>query len=151
VNPPYAARIMDLADPATKMGKSSAVQSGVIRLLDAPDTVARKLRRAVTDPDGEVRFDPATKPGVSNLLAIVAACTGAPDPAALAFDSYADLKAAATDAVITTLAPIQVRHAEFAADPRRLRNVLRSGAERARVRADATVERASAAIGLVRP
>jgi tryptophanyl-tRNA synthetase len=151
VNPTYAARIMDLGDPLTKMGKSSSVQAGVIRLLDPPDTIARKVRRAVTDADGEVRFDPIAKPGVTNLLAILAACTGAPDPAELHFDTYAELKAAVTDAVITTLAPLQVRYAELVADPRRLRAVLTDGAARARVRPRATVARAARAIGLVAP
>ncbi|HKE66376.1 MAG TPA: tryptophan--tRNA ligase [Micromonosporaceae bacterium] len=151
VNPKFAARLQDLADPSAKMGKSAAVQSGVIRLLDPPDAVARKVRRAVTDLDGDVRYDPVGKPGVANLLAILAACTGTADPTQLRLDSYADLKAAVTDAVITTLAPIQVRYAELAKDPRRLRAVLRSGAERARVRAAATVRRASDAIGLLAP
>ncbi len=150
VNPTYAARIMDLADPRTKMGKSSAVQAGVIRLLDPPDAIARKVRRAVTDADGEVRFDPAGKPGVANLLAILSACTGA-DPAQLHFDTYAELKAAVTDAVIGTLAPLQVRYAELAADPRRLRAVLADGAARACVRPRATVARAARAIGLLEP
>jgi tryptophanyl-tRNA synthetase len=151
VNPAHAARIMNLVDPLTKMGKSSAVQAGVIRLLDPPDTVARKVRRAVTDADGEVRFDPTAKPGVANLLAILAACTGAPDPAELRFDTYAELKAAVTDAVITTLAPLQVRYAELAGDPRRLRTLLADGAARARVRPRATVARAARAMGLVEP
>ena len=151
VNPAYAARIMDLADPLTKMGKSSTVQAGVIRLLDPPDTIARKVRRAVTDADGEVRFDPTAKPGVANLLAILAACTGTSDPAELRFDTYAELKAAVTDAVITTLAPLQVRYAELAGNPRRLRAVLADGAARARVRPRATVARASRAIGLLAP
>jgi tryptophanyl-tRNA synthetase len=151
VNPTYAARIMDLADPLTKMGKSSAVQAGVVRLLDPPDAIARKVRRAVTDADGEVRFHPTAKPGVANLLAILAACTGAPDPAELHFDTYAELKAAVTDAVITTLAPLQVRYAELAGDPRRLRAVLADGAARARVRPRATVARAARAIGLLEP
>jgi len=151
VNPTYAARIMDLADPLTKMGKSSAVQAGVIRLLDPPDTIARKVRRAVTDADGDVRFDPTGKPGVANLLAILAACTGAPDPAELHFDTYAELKVAVTDAVVTTLAPLQVRYAELARDPRRLRAVLADGAARARIRPRATVTRASRAIGLLEP
>jgi tryptophanyl-tRNA synthetase len=151
VNPGCAARIMDLADPFAKMGKSSAVQTGVIRLLDPPDTIARKVRRAVTDPDGDVRYDPAARPGVANLLAILAACTGVSSPDQLRFDSYADLKAAVTDAVITTLAPLQVRYAELAADPRRLRTVLADGASLARVRPRATVARASRAIGLLQP
>lgn len=151
VNPTYAARIMDLADPVAKMGKSAAVQAGVIRLLDPPDTIARKVRRAVTDADGEVRFDPSAKPGVANLLAILAACTGAPDPAELHFDTYAELKAAVTDAVITTLAPLQVRYAELARDPRRLRALLADGAAQARVRPRATVARAARAMGLLEP
>jgi tryptophanyl-tRNA synthetase len=151
VNPPHVARIMDLADPTAKMGKSSAVQTGVIRLLDPPDAIVRKVRRAVTDTDGDVRYDAAAKPGVANLLAILAACTGAPDPAGLRFDSYGDLKTAVTDAIITVVAPIQIRYAELAADPRRLRAILAEGAERARVRPRATVIRVSDAIGLVRP
>jgi tryptophanyl-tRNA synthetase len=150
VNPPFAARIMDLTDPAVKMGKSNASQAGVIRLLDPPDAVARKVRRAVTDVDGEVRYDPATKPGVSNLLAILAACTGTP-PEGLRLRTYADLKAAVTDAVIDTLAPLQVRYAELAADPTRLRALLRDGADRARLRADATVVRTRGAMGLLAP
>ncbi len=150
VNPPYAARIMDLAAPDVKMGKSNAAQGGVIRLLDPPDTVARKVRRAVTDADGEVRYDPATKPGVANLLTILAACRSVP-PTSLTFDSYGELKAAVTDSIVDTLAPLQVRYAELVADPVRLRAVLRDGAARARVRADATVNRARDAMGLLAP
>src|SRR3954471_17818012 len=77
--PPVGARVMDLADPGRKMSKSDPVGSGVIFLLDRADVVARKVARAVTDSDtgpGAVRHDPLAKPGVSNLLDIVAACTG---------------------------------------------------------------------------
>jgi tryptophanyl-tRNA synthetase len=150
VNPAYAARIMDLADPSKKMGKSSMAQGGVIKLLDPPDTIARKVRRAVTDSSGDVSYNPAARPGVSNLLEILAACSGS-DPLELRFDSNAELKTAVTDAVIDLLAPIQVRHAEIAADPNRLRSVLRTGAERASVRAAATLARAKQAMGLVAP
>jgi tryptophanyl-tRNA synthetase len=150
VNPPFAARIMDLTDPAVKMGKTNVSQAGVIRLLDPPDVVARKVRRAVTDTEGEVRYDPVTKPGVSNLLAILAACTGHL-PENLRFDTYGELKAAVTDAVVDTLAPLQVRYAEMAADPIRLRALLRDGAARACVRADTTVVRARRAMGLLAP
>src|SRR5262249_33119960 len=76
VNPPVAARIMDLSDPSVKMGKSSASQGGVIRLLDPPDTIVRKVRRAVTDTSGEFGYDSAARPGAANLLEILAACTG---------------------------------------------------------------------------
>ena len=151
VNPTYAARIMDLADPLTKMGKSSACR---------PASSACSIRRTrsrgrygersptPTARSGSIR---PRKPGVANLLAILAACTGAPDPAELHFDTYAELKAAVTDVVITTLAPLQVRYAELAADPRRLRAVLADGAARARVRPRATVARAARAIGLLEP
>jgi tryptophanyl-tRNA synthetase len=148
VNPPFVARIMDLADPSIKMGKSNALQGGVIRLLDPPDTVARKVKRAVTDAEASVRYDPVSKPGVSNLLAILGACRST-TPSSFAFDNYAELKAAVIDAVVDTLAPLQVRYAELAADPVRLRGVLREGAERACVRADATVARARSALGLL--
>lgn len=148
VNPAYAARIMDLADPSRKMGKSSAVQGGVIKLLDPPDTIVRKVRRAVTDSIGAAYYEPESRPGVSNLLEILAACTGR-DPLDLRFASGSALKAAVTDAVVDTLAPIQVRYAEIAADPDRLRAVLRAGAARASTRAAATLARARAAMGLV--
>lgn len=153
VNPAYAARIMDLSDPSRKMGKSSTARHGVLRLLDPPDTIARKIRRAVTDPGDEVVYDREAKPGVANLLEILAACTGRESPASLdgRFTSYGELKDAVTDAVVTVLAPLQVRHAELVADPVRLRALLRDGADRARVRAAATVVRARRSIGLVEP
>jgi tryptophanyl-tRNA synthetase len=151
VNPVYASRIKDLADPARKMGKSTSGTAGAIRLLDPPDTIARKIRRAVTDTGTEVRYEPESAPGVSNLLEILAGCTGAVSPTALAgqFDSYGQLKSAVTDAVIDTLGPVQMRYAPLAADPARVRMLLRRGADRARARADATVARAAAALGLL--
>ena len=150
VNPEYGTRVMDLTDPAAKMGKSNASQAGTIQLLDPPDTVARKVRRAVTDDLGPAYYDPEHRPGVSNLLEILAACTGA-DPLELRFAGNAELKAAVADAVIDTIAPIQVRYAEIVADPRRLRGILADGAARASVRARATLDRARNAIGLVQP
>ncbi len=150
INPPYGTRVMDLSDPVAKMGKSASSQGGVIRLLDPPDTVARKIRRAVTDGGTDVAYDPAGRPGVSNLLEILAACTGT-DPLDLRFASNAALKAAVTDAVVDTIAPIQVRYAEIAADPGRLRGILADGVRRVSVRAAATVARARDALGLVAP
>jgi tryptophanyl-tRNA synthetase len=150
VNPPFAARIMDLADPTRKMEKSATDSSGVLYLLDPPDVLRRKITRAVTDGDGEVRHDPASKPGVSNLLEILASCTGTtPDLAAQGIDSYRRLKAEVTDAVVDILAPIQRRYASLARDPAQVRQVLSDGATRARHRAAATVSRARRAIGLV--
>ena len=70
------ARIMALDDPTAKMSKSSTTTASYISLLDDPDTITKKLKRAVTDPGTEVRYDPEEKPGVSNLLAILSLCSG---------------------------------------------------------------------------
>jgi tryptophanyl-tRNA synthetase len=150
VNPDVAARIMNLADPAVKMEKSATDGSGVIYILDPPDAIRRKIRRAVTDGDGELRHDPETKPGVSNLLEILAGCTGvSPHEAATGLGSYGRLKAAVAEGVIDTLAPIQRRYTALARDPGEIRAVLAAGADRARERAAATVTRARRAIGLL--
>ncbi len=149
VNPPVAARIMDLTDPTRKMDKTSPSPLGVIYLLDPPDAVRRKLARAVTDADGEVRYDRDHKPGVSNLLEILASCTGEPpERVAARFDTYRDLKAATADAVIAVLEPLQHRYAELAADPEQVTERLRAGAKRARHHASETLAAATRAIGL---
>jgi tryptophanyl-tRNA synthetase len=149
VNPAVAARVMDLADPMGKMGKSSASDGGLIYLLDGPDAIRHKVSRAVTDPGNEVSYDPYRKPGISNLLEIVAGCEGdQPDVAALRFDSYAELKDAVAQTIVDTLNPIQRRYAELLTEPSYLDSVRREGAERARDRAAQTVRRAKYAIGL---
>jgi tryptophanyl-tRNA synthetase len=147
--PPFAARLADLSDPGVKMSKSNASASGVLLLLDEPDVLRRKVMRAVTDGETEVRYAPQTKPGVSNLLEILACCTGG-RPAQLAdqFTAYGTLKAAVADAVVDLLRPIQRRYRELTADRGYVQQVLAEGAERARGRADATLARARAAIGL---
>jgi tryptophanyl-tRNA synthetase len=149
VHPPFAARLMDLTDPAAKMGKSNASAAGVLRLLDPPETLRRKVMRAATDGGSEIRYDPARQPGIANLLAILAGCVG-DDPATLAalFTSYEDLKRTVADAVIATLRPLQLRYADLTAEPDYLDEVLRCGAVRARERAATTVARARAAMGL---
>ena len=153
INPPFGARIMDLADPTKKMSKSAANPQGQIRILDSPDAIARKIKRAVTDADTEIHYDPESRPGVSNLLDILASCTGDATPRSLEsqFSSYGQLKTAVVDAVIETIAPIQMRYASLANEPSRVRRVLREGAARAHVRAAATVQRASEAMGLLMP
>lgn len=144
------ARIADLADPTAKMSKSApAGAAGVIRLLDPPDVVRRKVMRAVTDADGDVRYDPAAKPGVSNLLTLLAACGGG-DPGTLAgaFGDYAGLKRAVADAVVSELEPLQRRYRELAAEPRAVDEVLAEGASRAAAAAATVLSRARRAIGL---
>jgi tryptophanyl-tRNA synthetase len=136
--PPVAARVMDLQDPTRKMSKSEDSPQGTILVLEDLDAVARKLRRAVTDTGTDVRFDPAAKPGVSNLLSILGACTGqAPDVLAERYDQYGPLKADTAEAVVETLRPIQERYATLADDPAGTRAILAAGAARARERAAA--------------
>jgi tryptophanyl-tRNA synthetase len=149
VNPDVAERIKDLADPTAKMGKSSADQAGVLRLLDPPELLRRKVMRAKTDSGSQVRYDPAGQPGLANLLEILAACIR-DEPATLAglFDSYGELKAAVADAVIATLGPIQARYADVCADPDYVAEILRDGAAAARERTADTLARAYTAIGL---
>ena len=143
------ARVMDLQDPTRKMSKSIDSPQGTVLMLDEPAVIERKFKRAVTDNDGEVRFDPQAKPGVSNLLSILGAATDA-EPEALAerYSQYGPLKADAAAAVIELLGPLQQRHADLLADPAALAGQLAAGADRARTIAAATLERAQRAVGL---
>jgi tryptophanyl-tRNA synthetase len=147
--PKVGARVMDLQEPTRKMSKSIDSPQGTVLMADDPATIERKFKRAVTDNDAEVRFDPADKPGVSNLLSILAAATGG-DPETLAgqYEQYGPLKADTAAAVIELLRPIQERHAELAADPTALTELLGKGADRARAVAEVTVARAQTAVGL---
>lgn len=144
VRPEAAARVMDLADPTIKMGKSTG--TGRIGLLDPPEVVRRTIARAVTDEIGVVRQDPENQPGVTNLIGILAACAGRP-PADQ--HSYGKLKREVTDAVEALLAPIRARHAELAEDPAHVRKILAEGAARVRPRASETVRRTRTALGLL--
>ena len=138
------ARIMDLANPTAKMGKSGG--TGRIGILDPSDVVRRTIARAVTDPVGVVRRDPDAQPGITNLLEILTACTASPPTG---FTSYGALKRAVTEAVEATLAPIQARYAELLTDPGHVDAVLADGKARVRETAQATVQRARQAIGLL--
>lgn len=145
-----AARVTDLQDPTVKMSKSAPDDAlGVIRILDTPDAIARKLKRAVTDSDNVVRYDPASKPGVSNLLDILAVLTGQ-DPHAVAdsMASYGGLKPAVTDAVVAELEPLRVRHHDLLADPTELSALLSVGAEKALRTSSDVLARAKHAVGL---
>jgi tryptophanyl-tRNA synthetase len=146
-----AARVADLADPVAKMSKSApADAAGVIRMRDEPRVIQRKIGRAVTDSETEVRYDPEAKPGVSNLLDILAAVSGG-DPTELAgrYTSYGELKKHTAEAVIAMLEPIQQRTDELLADEARLPELLRAGAEKAAAQADPVLARARRAIGLI--
>jgi tryptophanyl-tRNA synthetase len=151
VTPSAGARVMDLQDPTSKMSKSSTSDAGVVGLLDDPDTIMRKFKRAVTDSDNEVRYDRASKPGISNLLDIVAAVRDTtPDVVAAEFTQYGPLKQAAGEEVAERLRPIRARATELLGDPAQLADLLRKGSDRAREVAGATLQRAYDAVGLVR-
>jgi tryptophanyl-tRNA synthetase len=147
VHPPAAARVMDLSEPTAKMSKSID-SPGTVFLLDPIDVVRRKIMRAVTDSGTDVTYDPEAKPGVSNLLSILSACSGTP-VTELTAGSYGALKKETADAVIAVLEPLQRRYAALSADPAALEGVLRTGAERARERAAGTVVAAKEAMGLL--
>jgi len=150
--PKVGARVMDLQQPTNKMSKSESSPQGTILLADPPEIVERKVRRAVTDASSEVRYDPATKPGVSNLLELLAAATGG-DPARLAagYPDYGSLKKDTAAALIEMLRPIQERRAALLKDPGQVRSMLAVGASKAKSVAGPTWERAAAAVGLLVP
>ncbi len=150
VHPRAGARVMDLQEPTSKMSKSAATDAGLIRLSDEPAVIAKKFKRAVTDSESEVRFDRATKPGVSNLLEILSACTGeSPEALAGRYTQYGPLKVDTGDAVVELLRPIQVRYGELMADRAELGRLLAIGAERARTVAAPTLRRDYDHIGLL--
>src|SRR3954452_20107552 len=150
VIPKAGARVMDLQNPVAKMSKSSESPQGTVLVLDRPEAIARKFKRAVTDSGTEVVYDPVAKPGVSNLLSILAASTGTtPEGAAEGITSYGALKTAAADAVIEVLRPVQERYAELSADPGEVTRQLAIGAGKARAVASKTLARAQHALGLL--
>ena len=145
-----SARVRDLAEPSRKMSKSAPPGApGVIRLLDPPDVIRRKIRRAVTDGDGELRYDPQAKPGLANLAEITAAITGrTPEDVLAGAGSYGEVKDACADAVITELEPIRRHHDALLADRRELRRRLELGADKAAAVAGPVLRRARAAMGV---
>jgi tryptophanyl-tRNA synthetase len=153
--PGRGARVMDLQEPNRKMSKSSESPQGVIGLFDDLATIERKVKRAVTDADdgpAAVRYDPLAKPGVSNLLELLATIEGRrPEEVAGDYTRYGPLKADLAAAVISVVEPIQASYREWAADPGAVAKVLKSGAERADAVARVTLARASDHMGLVPP
>ncbi len=144
--PRVGARVMDLQDPGRKMSKSVDPDTGVIRLLDPPDVVRRKVARAVTDSDtgpSAVRPSP-DKPGVTNLLEILGACGGSAD----GITTYGALKSAVTEAVVATLEPLQKAYAELADDPSYVDSVFAAGSARCREVTASVLADATAAMGL---
>ena len=148
--PTVAARVMDLQDPTIKMSKSRSSPQGKVGLLEDPASIAKKIKRAATDSETEVRFDRVAKPGVSNLLELLAVATGStPEGCAAGYTQYGSLKADTAEAIIEMLRPVQERHRELIADPALVAEALRKGADKAQIVAAATLALAREAMGLL--
>src|SRR5690242_8707862 len=129
------AKITDLQDPTAKMSKSASSPNGIVELLDDAGVSAKKIRSAVTDTGREVTYDPAGKPGVSNLLTIYSALSGrAVEELVTAYQGkgYGDLKKDLSQVVADFVAPVQARTRGYMEDPAQLDKLLGIGAEKAR-------------------
>ncbi len=146
--PPAGARVMNLQRPDQKMSKSVGSEAGTIEVLDEPKQIEKKIKRAVTDNDAEVRFDVQNKPGVSNLLSILGGATSTdPESLAASYTQYGPLKADTAAAVIEMLAPIQARfHSLSDAD---VHDALTVGRNKAHAVANPVMNRIRTAIGLL--
>lgn len=148
--PKVGARLMSLQDPTQKMSKSDPNPNGYVAIMDDPSVILKKFKRAVTDSDGLIQFDPVNKPGVSNLLAIYTTFTGKTLPEAEAeFEGkgYGHLKTAVADAVIEELTPIQNEFKRLVSDEAYIRRIMEDGAEQARIAAATTLAKAYHAMG----
>jgi tryptophanyl-tRNA synthetase len=149
---PATAKITDLQEPTAKMSKSASSAAGIIELLDDPKASAKKIRSAVTDSGAEIRFDPETKPGVSNLLTIFSALTGTPiDDLEKRYDGagYGELKSDLADAVVEFVTPFRDKTMELLDDAEQLDRIIRDGTERAAAIAEATLRDVFDRVGFV--
>jgi len=154
VFPEVGARIMDLQEPTKKMSTSNGTLQGTVLVLDPPDVIRKKFKVAVTDSGREVQYSPDEKPGVSNLIEILAVSTGRPiSEVEAAYDGrgYGDLKSDTAEAVVELFAPMQARYAELRTDEGELRRLLAVGAEKARETSAPTLEAMYERMGFVRP
>jgi tryptophanyl-tRNA synthetase len=148
--PKMGARVMSLGNPASKMSKSDP--DGCVYMLDKPEDIQRKFKRAVTDSETAVRFDPENKPGVSNLLTIYCAATGktmAEAAATFADSGYGIFKPAVADAVVELMRPIREESERLMADKAFLESVYRDGAERAGHIAQKTLSKVQRKVGFM--
>ena len=148
--PKVGARVMSLQDPTRKMSKSDPEET-YIAILDKPDVIRKKIRRAVTDCDGAVIYDPENKPGVANLMSIMSALTGKTmDEISSEYNGlgYGKFKDAVADSVIATLEPIQNEYDRISADKAYLQQVMDSGRERASAIAHKTMLKVRKKLGI---
>ena len=147
---------MSLQDPTKKMSKSDDNQNNVIRILEDPKSIVKKMKRAVTDSDNppSIRYDWENKPGVSNLLEILSACTNKSiDSLVEQYDGqmYGTFKCDVADALVALLEPIQTRYKELRADETYLKAILKEGADKASERANKTLNAVYEKIGFMLP
>jgi tryptophanyl-tRNA synthetase len=148
--PKLGARLMSLDDPTTKMSKS--MPEGCVNLMDPPEVIMKKFKRAVTDCETAVKFDKVNKPGISNLLTIYCAATGktmAEAEAAFAGQGYGVFKPAVGEAVVELLRPIREEAERIVTDKAYLESVYKTGAQRAQYLANKTLSKVQRKIGFV--
>jgi tryptophanyl-tRNA synthetase len=151
--PKIGGRIMDLQEPTNKMSTTMSSEQGAVYIADAPDVIRKKFKSAVTDSEREIRYDPATKPGVSNLLEIMSVATEEPIEALeqrFSGAGYGELKEAVGESVVSLLSPIRERFESLRADERELQRLLAVGAEKARRASEPTLELMYERMGFVR-
>lgn len=149
---PETAKIYDLQNPGSKMSKSGESPQGILWLLDEPSVNAKKIKSAVTDTARDVLYDPVEKPGVSNLLSLLAVLTRRPmDEVVDSFAGrgYGDLKSETADAVVAEFSPVRERALELLADPAELDRVLAGNADRANAIAEATLAKTYDRVGFL--
>jgi tryptophanyl-tRNA synthetase len=150
--PKETAKVYDLQEPTNKMSKSASSTAGVIWLLDDPAVSAKKIRSAATDSENDVRFDPAAKPGISNLLTIFSVLSGRSIEsleAEFGSGGYGRFKTALSEVVVDTFGPIRERALGLLDDPAELDRILGRNADRAAEIADATLARAADRMGFL--
>ena len=147
------AKIYDLQNPTAKMSKSAADPKGLVNIMDDNSVILKKIKSAVTDTDGIIKFDREAKPGVSNLLGIHSAISGRPVESLeeqFAGEGYGALKAEVADVVIAAIEPIRERTQELMSDQNELDRLLADGADRANELAEATLSKVYEAIGFLK-
>ena len=150
--PKSGAKIMSLAEPTQKMSKSDENENAVVRILDTPDAIMRKFKRAVTDSDSSIIYDPENKPGVSNLLTIYSCFSGKSiEEAEREFDGkgYGDFKAAVGQVCCDKLIPVQEEYRRILADKAYLEEVMKKGADEASYYARKTLSKVRRKLGFV--
>jgi tryptophanyl-tRNA synthetase len=154
VFPETGGRVMNLQEPEVKMSKSRGAESGTILMLDAPDTIRKKVKTAVTDSGSDVRYDPREKPGISNLIELLTVVTGESiKDVESRYDGsgYGQFKQDVGDAIVTVLEPIQARYEELRSDSAELQRLLDLGADKARASSASTLALMYERMGFARP